>query len=244
MIFTDSFKKDFRFYCESAFIFSFIVGIGYLIGYWWSLGINIFPFLSLFDLLKCAACPFLILFVLFVLIRGLFVEFSLLSSIEKYTNKLTVKIKKNPRKSMLIGAVIGLLYFYAAITIGIHLKLTFFSIGLPIAFILILSWLRHKIKERAPEADSISRAYGRWLMLLCLLPLVSYDYGKHKATAILKEKKYSYTWISEEDENDEKGQKELYKYLGFVNEHYFFINKNNRTLIVNNDLENLKLYRY
>lgn len=54
-------KRNFSFYTNVILIFSLILGLAIMYGYWSTLGINIFPFLGLFDLIRFSAYPLLIL---------------------------------------------------------------------------------------------------------------------------------------------------------------------------------------
>ncbi|AMQ26677.1 hypothetical protein DI119_11530 [Legionella pneumophila] len=54
-------KRNFSFYTKVILIFSLILGLAIMYGYWSTLGINIFPFPGLFDLIRFSAYPLLIL---------------------------------------------------------------------------------------------------------------------------------------------------------------------------------------
>lgn len=54
-------KRNFSFYTNVILIFSLILGLAIMYGYWSTLGISIFPFLGLFDLIRFSAYPLLIL---------------------------------------------------------------------------------------------------------------------------------------------------------------------------------------
>lgn len=240
MEFADNFKKYFNFYFQVALVFSFILGIGYLLGFWWTANVNIFPFLSLFDLLKFSACPFLILFVPWLLLQWAVVEWQVFPRIENYAEKLTSVVRNNSRRWVRgIILLVSVAYFIFLIILGVLLKFTTLFIGIPIASLIVMAWLLNTQRKTDKEPEKINfHRFGRVLLMLCLLPFISYDYGRHKVNVILKGKKYSYVWVNEGE------NKTLYKFLGFINGHYFFIEKNNQILLINNNIDRLELHHF
>jgi hypothetical protein len=236
MIFREEFKKDFSFYIQVVLIFSFILGIGYLFGFWWTVDVNIFPFLSLFDLIKFSACPLLILFVPLILLQWIITEWHVTPYLDRIAKKLTLN---TPRSSRRIVLVVILFYFVVVIGIGIFFKIATLSIGVPAASIIGVAWFRNVgQKENLDSEPATFLRFGRALPLLCLLPFISYDFGRYKAVAILKDKEYSYIWVNT------NGNKELYKFLGFINGHYFFLDRKNHILLINNNVSSLELHKF
>lgn len=234
----DDFKKNFQFYIQAVFILSLILSSCYLVGYWWAFDINIFPFLTLFDLIKSAS-PFFVLFILLLIFQWIIMEVHFDTFFEKHIKKFGAYISKSKQKKRVFCAVI-VIYFLFIILLGVCLRRTSLSMGIPIASAIFLMWFYNKVKKSPPEEElRIYHKYGRWLLFLCFLVFVSYDLGNHKAHTILSEKEYSYAWLNEKD-----GKKNLYKFIGFINGHYFFIDKNNTILLIKNNISELELHQY
>ncbi len=99
--------------------------------------------------------------------------------------------------------------------------------------------MHNALKRAGTEQDvKIFHRCGRALLLLCLLPFISYDYGYHKGDIILKDKEYSYVLFEKND------GKILYKFLGYLDGHYFFIDKKNNKLLIDNELDSLELRHF
>lgn len=240
MLITDELKRNFSFYNQVMLTCSFILGIAYLCGYWSVFDINIFPFLSLFDLIRFSAYPVLILYVPFLLFQWLVAELHFSTYIEKKSKKLSSYFKSHPSrlvKVMFPLAAIG--YFVFIIWLGCYLEKVTLKIGVPIASIITIAWLSNAVKKTESQQDVVMfHRVGRTLLFLCLLPFISYDYGHHKAIAILKDKEYSYIVATQGD------KKEVYKFLGYLDNHYFFMAKKNKTLLINNNMNSLELRHF
>lgn len=133
----------------------------------------------------------------------------------------------------------ALTYFVFVIWLGNYLHMTALNVGIPVASMIAFFWLRNVVKKS--DSDEVSKGfhrYGRVLLFLCLLPFVSYDIGHHKAEMILKNNEYSYMVFEQEN------KKALFKFLGYINGHYFFIDEGNKNLVIDNKIERLKLRHY
>ena len=238
---SDEFKRDFSFYNQVVLAFSFILGIAYLYGYWSAFDINIFPFLSLFDLVRFSAYPLLILYVPLLLLQWTITELHFAEYIQTKSKQFASHLYNHP--NWFIRNVVALLivvsYFSFVIWLGFYLQQYTLKVGVPIASIITLAWLRNALKKAGNEQDvKMFHRYGRALLILCLLPFISYDYGRHKGDVILKDKEYSYASFKEGESNN------LYKFLGYLDGHYFFIDKNNHKLLINNKLDSLELRHF
>jgi len=230
-------KENFRFYTNIILIFSLILSLAFLYGYWSKFDINIFQFLGLFDLIRFSAYPLLILYVpvflLFWLITELHFEFWLKNKARALTMYL------NNQSTWYIKYAFFLLaagYFAFITCLGIQLHLTALKIGVPVATIIAILWIKNLSRKTSHgEAKKTLYRYGNGLLFLCLLPFFSYDAGHYKAELILKNKSYLYAIFSKD------GKNETYKFLGYLNEHYFFIKKNNESILIENKVEKLEL---
>ena len=115
-------------------------------------------------------------------------------------------------------------------------------IGIPVITIIIVAWRNHIVqKQDTNDANldmQLSHRFGKVLLLFCLLPFVSYDVGHCHARSIFNGKEYSYV-VGNAD-----GSKVLFKFLGLVNERYFFIDENNHTLLINSNVNTLELRHF
>lgn len=213
------------FFSKLVVISSFVLAAAYLVGYWWAgFGINIFPFVTPMDLLKFAACPFLILFIPYILFDLLISEWHLvpfISALSKY------KLFATPKYFML---PILILAGACLIILGIKYSYTVLYLGVPAVLLAILGILK-KVKGVLHDPKQ------RKLMLISLLPFFSYDLGYHRALDIYNSKEYTYMPSTAE-------QPTTYKFLGYVNDHYFFIDLDNNKLLINNKMSSLQLQHF
>lgn len=213
---------NYKQYIQEVIIFVLLLEIAYLIGYWSTFDINIFPYLTLSDIIKFAAYP--LLFIIPVqLLQLIIAELHIYPVMKKYVRLIkpeSVKFRK----------IIELTLFLIIIGVGKWLNFTMLYIGFPLIIIFVLTLKKFdKFNE--------SRYITIFLMLL-LLPFLSFDIGKRNATIILKGKEYSYSLI------EVGAQKAKFKFLGYINDHYFFISINNRSLIIQRDRDLLILEKY
>lgn len=233
-------KKDFGFYSKVVLMFSLILGIAYLYGYWSELDVNIFPFLSLFDLIRFSAYPLLILYVPILLIYWLITELHFQIYLQKQFKSLEGYLKKHHSRCLKYSSLFFIIgYFVTVVWLGVFLHLSTLKFGVPVASLIAILWLRNVLKkEKLDDEIKELHQFGRGLLFLCLLPFASYDFGHRRAEMIVKEKEYSYM-VFEQD-----GKSTPYKFLGFLNGHYFFIGKDNKTLLIDNKLDRLNLKHY
>lgn len=225
-------KRNFYFHTSVYLILSFVLGIAYLIGFWWTIDINIFPFIGLYDLIRCSASPFLILYILGLILYSCVIELHVQPHIEIFRCKLLSN--ENRTKRRLQYRLLSIIVLVIFIAVGIFLKISTLWLGGPLFIVIAWSYLHHRSRNN-PEQKESPRAL---VILLFLLPFISYDIAHYKATTILDGKEYSYIVIND------GGRESMYKFLGFVNEHYFFIDHKNKILLINNDKPNLKVYKY
>ncbi len=233
-------KENFGFYTKVVLMFSLILGLAFLYGYWSKFDVNIFPFLGLFDLIRFSAYPLLILYVPLLLLYWLVTELHFKVWLEDTVKVAGSYLKKNRVWYVKCGFLLfTLAYFIFVVWLGGYLHMVTLKLGIPVVSIIALFWSRNVIKKEVVNKDVQEfHRYGRGLLFLCLLPFASYDIGHHKAKMIVKNKEYSYI-VSEQ------GSKEsLLKFIGFINGHYFFIDKDNKKLLIDNHLEKIRLLHF
>ncbi len=213
-------KNEYRFFIEITFVYSLLLATGYAIGFWSTFNVNIFPFLNLSDLIKSTAYP-LLLIMPYMVIQWFIIELN-----RKAAFPLLKKMR--PEYKNLIPPILMLI----SILIGAFLKILTLTLifGIPTLILIIVL-----LKDRA-EASMIKTI--RVLLMLGIFICFSYDLGKYNSKMIFDNKEYSYSFF------DIGKNKEQFKYIGYINNHYFFINLNNTHLLIKDNLTQLILERY
>lgn len=230
-------KIDFIFYNRVLLFCSFILGIAYMWGYWSTFEINIFPFLSLFDFLKFSAYPLLLTYIPLLVFQVAIIELHFGDYIQK---KLWLFKSRHPNLSFKksINPLLNVLICFIVL-LGLLKDSKTLMLGLPITYYLTTGLLGNIDKNIKNELDvKNSRMYAWFYILMLILPFISFDYGRFRGDSIHANKEYSYTIIERD------GEKKIYKFLGYINEHYFFIDRSNQSLIVQNRLDSLALRNF
>ncbi len=132
---SEELKRNFSFYNQVVLIFSFILGIAYLYGYWSAFDINIFPFLSLFDVIRFSAYPLLILYVPLLLLQWTITELHFAEYFQKKSKQFASYLYGHPQWIVrkVVALLIVALYFSFVIYLGFYLQKYTLKVGVPIA---------------------------------------------------------------------------------------------------------------
>lgn len=213
----------------TAIVFSLVLEIFYIMGYWLTFSFNIFPFLTLADIINFAAYPLIIIIPIFL------IELMLAQLHYRPFKKFFSYFSKKNKKVYCIYSIVIYLMIIVAILLGWVFELTFLYIGLPLMMILRIIY-----NKLAQEHVSIYRyySYSSLVITLLLFPLIAFDFGHNTAKSIFNGDKYYYSILNTE------GKNYIYKYLGHMKNKYFFIDIRNRKIIIINDDKLLILINY
>lgn len=194
-------KNNYRFFLEIAFIFSLLLAIGYSWGYWSTFKINIFPFISVSDLIKSTAYP-LLLVIPYLLLQIFIFEFCRINISFFHLSNTTIL------------SIIMLISVFS----GLWVKSITLIFGIPTAIFIYI----HIANKYFNEVKII-----RIILMLTILVFLSYDVGRFNAKNIYNNHQYSFSFLTNVFNKAEK-----IKYLGYVNNHYFFITPDNNSLYI------------
>jgi len=221
----------------------FISGI-YLYSYWSSFEIDIFPYLGIQDIIMGFVAPFLKSFALLVL----FVAFrtttkrpgpSITHSVIRNTPFINKNFDAITEWVLFLSRLIVLYSIITLISPGKYENTTYVDYVLPYigAFSLVIYLGISEIgKEWVPSIilRFIIISFITWL------PLGSYFSGKRKASDILENKIYGYTFAKNLKINSKDS---TVKFLGKAGNHYIFMSKDNkaRYFIKEDEAKNLEI---
>lgn len=215
-------KREYRIFIEITFVFSLLLAIGYAYGYWSAFNVNIFPYLTLSDLIKSTAHP-LLLAVPYLLSQWFIFE---MQDLPKKLSDIPFIKKINPDYKILSTPI----FMAISLFIGIYVNSVTLTFGIPTT-ILIFTLLKKNI-------DPSKHQTIRILLMLGLFVFFSVDYGKYNAKIIYNNTEYSYSFL------ETQSGKERVKYLGYINNHYFFMSIDNHHLFITSELKQVILEKF
>lgn len=213
--------KDYKIYLAVLF-FGLISEISYLFGYTTSFGItSIFSFLTLNNVIAFGAYPIAILamFLLFL--------FVVIISLSPLIKRISARISSKGRMfDLCIALISGVAVIFL---LGFWLSYEIMIFGIP-SFVLFI--------YTCSKYNSEIEKYLNIGLILLISPFIGYYFGYKDASLILRGEKYLYTSI-QIDSVDKKC-----KLIGFINNHYFFIDMKNESILVLSDIPKIQFQKF
>lgn len=229
--------------------FAIAVALLYLIGYWYSFGINILEFIQLSDILKLATFPVLIGG--FYLLGAIVYAPVLLPSVAKWEEKVAgLEIKEMPfgiERIIKGGLTLESIFYIYNLVIIIILPVSLkWQLGAICTGVLIIKTMKRGGSFLSPWISS-QMLRAQVITVAILFPLYSFGLGKGNAELVLSGIycKVVNTKVFREGVDKLDGQTSL-KYIGVAGDNVFFLSMdNNKTYIVkDSDLYFVELTDY
>lgn len=229
-----NFKEDFSKIITILSVYSVIVAVLYLWGYWSSFGVNILEFLAITDIVKTAAYS-----IAFTSIPTIFIIIVCTINMEflenlRHSNKMINLL-------LLFIIVAFTIYFLPSLYVILVVLISILS-----GMLLLLIIMRNN-KFIQTHFLKIPTRMEMILLSICLLPPVSFGYGKVNAYNIRRGIKYKYIYAKSLDKKSTPTNiVDKLKFLGYANNYIFLLSMDNKTLLIKNidKIDDFELHIY
>jgi hypothetical protein len=213
----------FKIYYYGIIIYTIALAILYLWGYWGMFNFDVLPYINLWDILKFATYSLFLTSITFI-IAALADAAMIKPYIDSphFSDKLS-KLPKCAKKSIIP---------LCGITVGLSVLMGWWC---PVG--IISGWFVAPQVNRTPFLSEMKNTDLKFVIiyLIWIAPFFIYMNGITSAEKILKNRAYLYTNVEINKNN------ETLKFLGQLNEHYFFLSLDNSTITIKNKIDTLQL---
>lgn len=193
-------------------IYTAICAIAYLSGFWSQFNVDIFPYLTITDVFKYTFSP-------------LFYFIPIAAFIALAVIAISSKERNTPHQLTILETITLAVFTIGSLVMGYYLRSYIIGLGIPLAT-AFSAWM---ILTNKPLK------HVSLLPILALIALGTMDYGKGQAKSIIRNENYQYTTLKM------NGTDKKLKLIGYINNHYFFIDTKNENRFIIQDLDRLTL---